>query len=217
MYRIKLLLVALFIGQSLLAQEVSVPKPVQISFRAGLNGSLTTNGFGPVSTTKDPSMKLGLLAGVAVNIPLSPVICLQPELSYSREGSLQEGLIGSPSDNNYVLVFTTRLHFLNLPVLLQYNKGKGIYFETGPQAGFLLGANLKNEFPPAGQPKVSDIQNTNLANASWVIGTGYTFPSGLSAGLRYTIGLTNYVTGVSEQKVNTLQVHVMYWFRKKTK
>ncbi len=224
MRRIILIFCLILLGQSVWAQEQAAPRnrSVQFGFRAGLNGSKTSEGFGPAATTKDPSLKLGLLAGVAVQVPLSSALRLQPEISYSGEGSLQEGLIGSPGDNNYVLVFTTKLHLINLPVLLQYNKGKGFYAETGPQLGFLLDAQLKNEFPPAGQPKetkIKDLSGTNLQSPSfsWVAGTGYTFPSGLGLGLRYTAGLSNYVTGVNDQKVSNIQLHLLYWFGKKTK
>ncbi len=224
MRKIRLLFCFILLCPSVWAQNQETPKQttIQFGFRAGLNGSKTSEGFGPAATTKDPSLKLGLLAGVAVQVPLSSALRLQPELYYSREGSLQEGLIGSTSGNNYVLVFTTRLHYINLPVLLQYNKGTGFYAETGPQLGFLLDAQLKNEFPPAGQPKetkIKDLSGTNLQSPSfsWVAGTGYTFPSGLGLGLRYTAGLSNYVTGVNDQKVSNIQLHLLYWFGKKTK
>lgn len=211
MLRLCLLLFCTFAGQCLFAQDAGkTPKSkLRLGLRAGLNGSNTSAGFGSGSPLfKDPSMKLGMMAGITLQAPLGGDFYLQPELLYSREGSLQEGIIGNVSDANYVLIYTTKLNFINVPVLLQYNKGKGFYAETGPQAGFLMSAQRRQEFPtPA---TTTDISKTNGVTLSWVGGVGYTFASGWGAGLRYTAGLTNFYEGVNKQRVNTLQLHLHY-------
>ena len=212
MLRLSLLLLCTFAGHCLFAQDAGSTQKtkLRLGLRAGLNGSTTSAGFGAGNTFKNPSIKLGLMAGITLQAPLGGDFYLQPELLYSQEGSLQEGIIGSVTDANYVLIFTTKLNFINVPVLLQYNKGKGFYAETGPQAGFLMTARLRNEFPPAGLNKEADIANTKGITLNWVGGAGYTFASGWGAGLRYTAGLTNFYEGVNKQRVNTLQLHLHY-------
>lgn len=183
---------------------------IQWGLRGGLNLSNTNAGFGTGSTFRDPSFKLGLLGGITVQVPLNEALRIQPEISLSSEGALQEGLIGNVNDNKYVLVFTTQLSFLNIPVMLQYNKGKGFYAETGPQLGILLQARLKNAFPAAGAASETEISDTKNAVMSWASGIGYQFEGRTGIGLRYTLGLANYTEGVSTQKVNTLQLLLHY-------
>jgi len=185
-------------------------KKIEWGLRGGLNLSNTSAGFGTGNTFRDPSFKLGLLGGVTLQVPLSNALRLQPEIAFSSEGSLQEGLIGNVADNKYVLVFTTQLNFLNIPLMLQYNEGKGFYAETGPQLGILLNARLKNAFPAAGAPAETEISDTKNAVMSWATGIGYQFEGRTALGLRYTLGLANYTEGVSAQKVNTLQLLLHY-------
>lgn len=189
-------------------------KNIEWGLRGGLNLSNTSAGFGTGSTFRDPSFKLGMLGGVTLQVPLSNALRLQPEITFSSEGSLQEGLIGNVTDNKYVLVFTTQLNFLNIPVMLQYNQGKGFYAETGPQLGILLNARLKNAFPAAGAPSETTISDTKNAVISWASGLGYQFDGRTALGLRYTMGLSNYTDGTSKQKVNTLQLLLHYRLNK---
>lgn len=213
------LLVVLGLTQTAVAQQAPVAEKkkndAHFGLRAGFNGSVTTAGFGNGNSFKDPSIKAGTYAGVFVTIPVASQWNFQPELIYSGEGSLQDGLIGNVSDNRYVLVLTTRLQFLNLPLLIQYNKGTGFYAETGPQAGFLLNAKLKNEFPAPGQEAETKINGTNNTTLSWVAGIGYTLQSGLGFGVRYTLGMSKYIDGFNEQRVNTVQLGLQYHFKKK--
>lgn len=213
MLRLSILVLCTFVGHCLFAQDAGSTQKskLRLGLRAGINGSTTSAGFGSGNTFKNPSLKLGLLAGVSLQAPLGGDFYLQPELLYSQEGALQDGIIGSVTAANYVLIFTTKLNFINVPLLLQYNRGKGFYAETGPQAGFLISARLRNEFPPAGTPnKETDISNTKQVTLNWVGGVGYTFASGWGGGLRYTAGLSNFYEGVNKQRVNTLQLHVHY-------
>lgn len=185
-------------------------KKIEWGLRGGLNLSNTSAGFGTGNTFRDPSFKLGLLGGITLQVTMSNALRLQPEIAFSSEGSLQEGLIGNVSDNKYVLVFTTQLSFLNIPLMLQYNEGKGFYAETGPQLGILLNARLTNAFPAAGAPSETTISDTKNAVMSWATGFGYQFEGRTALGLRYTLGLSNYTEGVSAQKVNTVQLLLHY-------
>jgi opacity protein-like surface antigen len=219
MLRIFHLFIALTVLQTAVAQEKSKTEgkqsSVHLGLRAGFNGSVTTSGFGITSSYRDPSIKAGTFVGVFVSIPISSQFSFQPELSYSGEGSLQDIKISDASGNRYVLALTTQLQFLNLPLLIQYNKGHGFYAETGPQPGFLLKAQVTQEFPaPAQAP--AKIQGTNNTTLSWLAGLGYNFRSGLGVGLRYSLGMTSYfdVPGITDQKVNTIQLGLQYRFKK---
>jgi hypothetical protein len=219
MLRIFHLIIVLAVLQTAVAQEKSKTEgrqsSIHLGIRAGFNGSVTTSGFGIGNAYRDPSIKGGTYAGVFVSIPLSSQWSFQPELSYSGEGSLQDINISDVSGNRYVLALTTQLQFLNLPLLIQYNKGYGFYAETGPQPGFLVKAQVIKEFPaPAQAPE--KIQGTNNTTLSWLAGLGYNFRSGLGVGLRYSLGMTSYfdVPGLTDQKVNTIQIGLQYRFKK---
>jgi len=80
----------------------------------------------------------------------------------------------------------TTLSYINVPVMIQrYIKSTGLYFETGPQVGFLISAKDKvngDETDVKSQLKGFDF--------SLNFGLGYRFNSGFGLGARYSLGVT---------------------------
>ena len=185
---------------------------LQIGVTLGLNASNTSTGYGSGSNFKDPGMKLGGVIGAFVQIPLENKLSLQPELLYSSEGSLQEGKIGSTG--NYVTIFTNKLGYLNIPVMLQYNAtGKGFFAEAGPQLGLLLSAKLKNAFPGSGAATETDTKDyMKSTNFGLGFGIGYNFNQAFGIGTRYIFGLSEVHDAIADMKVNTLRVGLHYKF-----
>ncbi len=70
-------------------------------------------------------------AGVSYNIPMSKMFSLQPEVMYSGEGIREEATNFESS---------TRLQYINIPLMLQVNTPFGLYVEAGPQFGVLAQA-----------------------------------------------------------------------------
>lgn len=200
----------LFLGLSV-AQTKPMGSP-KYGVKLGLNGSSTSSGYGSGANFKDPAMKLGAVIGGFVQIPLENKLSIQPELAYSSEGSLQEGKIGSTG--NYVTIFTNKLGYLNLPVMLQYNAtGKGLYAEAGPQIGFLLSAKVKNAFPASGAPAEVDTKEfMKSTNFGIGFGAGYNFNEAFGVGVRYVLGLSEVNEAIADMKVSTLSLSVHYKF-----
>ena len=154
--------------------------------KAGYNYSTFSGETSSISTIEGLS---GLYIGGLVELPISNMLSIQPELIFSRQGvDLRQGL------KNFSIKTDTseiRLDYLNIPVMAKVNLGP-IFLEGGVQFGFLVN-----------KPKVdSYIANVYLRNL--LDKDSYnSFDFGVGAGLgvklnqhffvetRYTYSLTN--------------------------
>ena len=154
--------------------------------KAGYNYSTLSGETSSISTIEGLS---GFYIGGLVELPISNMLSIQPELIFSRQGvDLRQGL------KNFSIRTDTseiRLDYLNIPVMAKVNLGP-IFLEGGVQFGFLVN-----------KPKVdSYIANVYLRNL--LDKDSYnSFDFGVGAGLgvklnqhffvetRYTYSLTN--------------------------
>lgn len=142
----------------------------QVTFgvKAGLN---IANLTGDLEGT---SSLASFNAGALVNIPVSSMFSVQPEVLYSGEGAKVDG-------GKY------QFNYINIPVLFQYNNPTGFIAEVGPQIGLLTSAKAKAD--GGGSTDVKDyLKSTNF---SAVVGVGYKLAMGLGFNARYNIGLSN--------------------------
>ena len=116
----------------------------------------------------------GFQAGVFANIGLTNLFAFQPELLYSQEGAKVSG--GDP---------TTRLNYVDVPLAFHINTD-GLFFEAGPQLGFLVTA--KDE---SGSVSVDRKSGYNAVDFGYLFGLGYQRKRGPGLGLRYNGGFTN--------------------------
>ena len=154
--------------------------------KAGYNYSTLSGETSSISTIEGLS---GFYIGGLVELPISNVLSIQPELIFSRQGvDLRQGLknLSIRTDTSEI-----RLDYLNIPVMAKVNLGP-IFLEGGVQFGFLVN-----------KPKVdSYIANVYLRNL--LDKDSYnSFDFGVGAGLgvklnqhffvetRYTYSLTN--------------------------
>lgn len=208
------LLGSIILSSSVMAQSAS-KQGFLWGVKLGANASDLTNGY--VSSVpgliKEPKLKLGTSFGFFFQAPVAPKLNIETGLEYSREGALQDAKIGQVTANNFVLYFTHKLTYLNLPVMLQYNgTGKGFYAEFGPQLGFLLGAKLKTENPGGntGATETDKADKFKGTNFSLGAGAGYHFGTHFGVGLRYNLGLSKLSDEVPNMKGNTLNISVRY-------
>jgi len=166
----------LFFVVAILVAGVAVQ--AQVKFGAKVGGNLSMWG-GDDADAIDPKSKFGFHAGAIVNIPVSSMFSVQPEVLFSAEGAKVES---DPDDLNY------NLGFINIPVLLQYNNPSGFYAETGPQIGLLMTAKAK--MGDADEDIKDSFKGTNF---SWAIGAGYKMSNGFGFGVRYALGLGNII------------------------
>lgn len=126
--------------------------------------------------------------GFLVEIPISEKISFQPELLYSGQGS------------------STKLNYLNIPLMGKYYAAKGFSLEAGPQIGYLLsakknGTNLKSTF--------------HKLDFGVNFGLGFKFNNGLNFGARYNLGLSDInktINSSCKHKNEVFQLTIGYNF-----
>jgi hypothetical protein len=149
--------------------------------------------------------RASIFAGGFVNIAFDKSLSIQPELLYSGQGSKYEDLFNIKS--------TTKLGYINIPVMVQYRLVPEFYLEAGPQIGFLAGAHAKS-----GKVTVDVKDAYKSVDFGLGFGLGYQFPIGLGVGARYMFGLSNIVDTDNDdlkQKNSVAQIGVFYTFNYK--
>jgi hypothetical protein len=103
--------------------------------------------------------------GLLGHIHLNNQWAIQPEIVYSAQGAKN-------GDTKY------NLGYINVPVLLQYMFDNGFRLQAGPQVGFLVSADNKNDLNPI--------------DFGVSFGASYVVPStGFGIDARYNLGLSN--------------------------
>ena len=125
---------------------------------------------------------LGFQVGAFANLGLSDMVALQPEVLYSQKGAKATSILGD---------YSTRLQYIDVPLAIHVN-ADGLFFEAGPQIGFLLAADNKyGAFSNDVKSTFDDIDFGYLA------GLGYQRKTGPGIGLRYNGGFTNLPKAVT--------------------
>ncbi|MBP8114909.1 MAG: PorT family protein, partial [Chitinophagaceae bacterium] len=124
----KVLLAFVVLTTTVIASQAQV----QFGLKAGAN--FYTLG-GDNAEGENINSKFGLNAGGIVNIPVSAKFKVQPEVVFSVQGAKEED--GGNLNFNF--------NYINIPIMAQIYATEGLYFELGPQIGFLLKADLKDE------------------------------------------------------------------------
>ncbi len=191
-----LLVAFAFVAMSVNGQEL----------KFGLKGGLNFSNFGGDDNDNVNKTKIGFHVGGFAQYGLTENLALQPELLLSFEGSKADNDDKTPFSNTY----------LNIPVMLNYKLGavQGLYFEGGLQLGFLLGAKIdgESEFDTGfGTFKVKDSYKST--NFSLNLGAGYAITENISAGLRYSMGLSSIADDSDANlKQNNFQLSLAYKF-----
>ncbi|WP_054414099.1 porin family protein [Hymenobacter sp. DG25A] len=118
----------------------------------------------------------GFQAGGFANIGFTDMLAFQPELLYSQKGA-EIPSVPNPHD--------THLGYVDVPLMLHVN-ANGLFFEAGPQLGFLVSA--KDKYNTVTYDRKSRYNTFDLGYAA---GLGYQRKTGPGIGLRYNGGITN--------------------------
>jgi hypothetical protein len=188
MKKISLLAVVLLAGFALHAQSVNL----------GLKGGLNVASWDH-NQNQNLNSRIGYHAGLFANIPISSPISIQPEVVYSSQGvKYTEGGFEHSLALNYV----------NIPVMVQANVGRGFYAQVGPQLGILTSVDDEVNDTETGFFDKNDFKSTDVALG---VGLGYKGLSGLGIDARYNLGLTNINNvGSANIKNNVLQVGLQF-------
>ena len=185
----------------------------QFGLKAGLNVSDINNG----ASGTDMKAKTGLYVGVTSTIPVSEEFSIQPELIYNQLGAKTNlydfgGIIGNVST-------TTKLDYISLPVMLQYNFPSNFYVELGPEFSYMVSAKQGLSTSIISPSTDINMDYLNRLNVGAGFGAGYNLNKNIGINARYTLGLTGLgkdgnVTDyfLDSAKNNNLQVGVNFKF-----
>lgn len=185
----------------------------QFGLKTGLNVSDINNG----ASGTDMKAKTGLYVGVTATIPVSEEFSIQPELIYNQLGAKTNlydfgGIIGNVST-------TTKLDYISLPVMLQYNFPSNFYVELGPEFSYMVSAKQGLSTSIISPSTDINMDYLNRLNVGAGFGAGYNLNKNIGINARYTLGLTGLgkdgnVTDyfLDSAKNNNLQVGVNFKF-----
>ncbi|MDO7854021.1 porin family protein [Hymenobacter convexus] len=185
-----------------LAAGISATASAQatIGVKAGVNlSNVSGDGSG------DAKNIVGFNAGLMADISFSDLLSFHPELLYSQKGAKLE------SGN---IKLQQRTGYLDVPLLLRV-KADGLFFEAGPQVGFLI--NQKNEYtnyPFLGTGSNTSTDGTRKVDIGYIAGLGYRLEQGLEFGVRYNGGISDLSdpSGGAKTRNSVFQFQVGYSF-----
>lgn len=155
--------------------------------KAGYNYSTFSGETSSLSTIEGLS---GFYIGGLVELPISNVLSIQPELIFSRQGvALRQGLEKSGiriEINNADI----RLDYLNIPVMAKVNLGP-LFLQGGVQFGFLVSKPKVNRLTNTSLFPLLDKDSYNSFDFGVGVGLGFNFNRRFFAEARYTHSLTN--------------------------
>lgn len=156
--------------------------------------------------------------GLVAEIMLTDQFAFQPEVLYSSQGAKTEGsetIMGM----TYSYEGTTKLDYINVPLLAKYYVTEGLNIHLGPQVGFLVKSESEWEETMDGDTEsgTDDIKDfTKGVDFSLAGGLGYKLDMGLFFDARYTLGLSNVWDAEGDtdysQKNNVFQLSVGFMF-----
>jgi len=183
--------------------------------RAGVNQSNITGS--------DFSVKTDFYVGALLNIHISELYELQPEVTYSRQGG-KNGVIGDAYDS-YTGIYTrdksdVELNYLSIGATNKFYilKDEKLHFLVGPSLNFNFKYNMVN----LTNGGVDDVEYTPI-DLSFYGGVGYQFDMGLTIEARYKQGLIdvnlddtyNYTAGSYDNTIernSVFQIGLSYKF-----
>ncbi|RYU83807.1 porin family protein [Hymenobacter persicinus] len=145
---------------------LSLTAQAQIKLGVKAGGSLTNFAGKPNGS----GYLVGAHGGLVSNLLLNDFLSLQGEALVSMKGDEFKNVTNAPK---------TRLLYADVPLLLKVY-ADGLFFEGGPQVGFLLSAKQGNEGSSTDLNK-----QFRAVDFGYVAGLGYQWTSGPNLGLRY--------------------------------
>ena len=146
------------------------------NFDAGFIGGFTTSQVSGDNLAG--YNKLGARAGVYINFPIHKKMKSQIEIQYLQKGSKKPYIENSPE--TYVL----DLHYIELPISLNYEVKKNLHLESGLGTAFLIHSKEQDEIVDIN----SDEPNTIAID--FLLGIQYQLKKHLKFNLRYANSIT---------------------------
>jgi hypothetical protein len=144
-------------------------------------------------TLSDPDLVFRFHGGLMVNKTLSEKLSLSTGLLFSSKGADYSGGQYDASSQFFTYSYTTKLSYLDLPVIINYSLSKKWSIGLGPQLSFLLDATVKNDDATQrvfGLPETQDVKDSyNGLDAGLNAGMTYQLTEVISLQLFYQAGL----------------------------
>ena len=205
---VSLTIAALFLVAALHAQQPSAFIKAGVNFA---NISIKDNGG-----TDDNKMLVGFHVGFQGDLPIAPVLSIQPGIFFTTKGSKTQS--GSPSDANYFKA-TTNPMYIEIPVNLVFKAPVGeqskFFVGAGPYIAMGVAGKNKVDYKIAGVESHSEknINGSNDDNSSAdpLVNLGYSTIRRFDYGLNGTAGVegnkaivsVNYGYGLAKLRPNS--------------
>jgi hypothetical protein len=164
------------------AMGISNAQEIDFGAKVGVNFAKLTG-----DNVEDTDGRTGINVGITGEYMFNPTFALQVEALYSQQGLQSETTIAGQTFEQKL-----KLDYINVPVLAKFYIGEsGFSVEAGPQIGFLV--SDKYEVNGENVDEELDAETIDLSAGG---GLAYKFKEGttlegLSANVRYMIGLSN--------------------------
>jgi hypothetical protein len=186
----KFYLISIIVAITLMAVASASAQNVNIGAKAGLNSYNIENN------NSEFDSKIGFNFGLIGHTHLNEFFAVQPEIFYSVQGA--------KSGNTDV-----NLAYINVPVLLQFMFDNGFRIQTGPQLGFMMNAEAKNN-----NDTINIEENYKSIDLGLNIGASFLNSStGFGFDARYVHGLSDISESSSFSSYSRgLEIGVFYLF-----
>lgn len=170
--------------------------------------------------------KAGLLAGFDVDYQATPQVSVSLGLMYSIQGNSYPDYQDAGSEDGTYFGYrdwSTDLHYLNVPIMVNVYVARGFALKAGLQPGFFISGKTKYEetsfvVNEDGSKEYGDVDKMkfdyhgNTFDFSIPVGASYEYMN-VILDARYNLGLTNvYKPGVIKSKNQVITVTIGYRF-----
>jgi hypothetical protein len=182
------------------------------NFKGGLIAGMATSQYD--GDTYAGFHRIGVNAGVFINLAIGKKFSWQMELKYVQKGSFQ-----SPSPDPLTPKYDLRLNYAEIPFLIKYDYKYKLSFEGGLGIGYLASHHEKVDDVNADPTNSRPFHKFEL---SYQVGGYYRFFDQLSVGIRYSYSVLpvrphagggSYGTNFGEYN-NVILFSVYYQFNK---
>jgi opacity protein-like surface antigen len=183
------IILLLLVSTQFFGQKTKKDESIVFGLKGGLNVSNFIN-----SDIDKQSVRYGYHLGLVSEIIISPNTSFQPELVYSSQGNIQNGV-------------KYKYEYLNIPAVFRFYVKDNISVDAGPQMGFLVNSFNKTS---EGNNNISD---QNFFDFALCLGATYEFSNNLFLQSRYNLGLININDSDTFKYQNSvIQFSVGYYF-----
>lgn len=204
----KLLFILIIIGIAFQNHTFAQTSPVKIGVRGGLNiadwrgdAAESFSELAAMSSVLKTESLTGFHAGLNLEIPVTARFSLEPGLYYSTKGMKVSQTFSEGGFLNLKGEVSSKLHYIEVPMLAKVYLVEGLYLTAGPQVAFLAANKIKAEAGIFGF-SVEDTFDINdgFRNVDFGLigGLGYQFGNGINIGAFYDHGLSTLDEGNSD-------------------